>query len=72
MIFHCDMEENIETIENILLNVFKHQKSFSLFRDIPHIPMCGGREGLVCVCVCVCVSISEDCTWQIGKVPTNA
>jgi len=36
-----------------LLNVFKHQKSFSLFKNIPHIPMCGGSERFVCACVCV-------------------
>jgi len=38
------------------LNVFKHQKSFSLFKNIPHIPMCGGSERFVCVCVCVDVT----------------
>jgi len=42
----------IKTIENILLNVFKHQKYFSLFKNIPHIPMCGGSERFVCACVC--------------------
>jgi len=43
------------------LNVFKHQKSFSLFKNIPHIPMCGGSERFVCACsMCWCNSPGQD------------
>jgi len=61
----------IKTIENILLNVFKHQKSFSLFRNIPHIPMCGGSERFVRECMCWCNSPGQDSLHEHDWIPVE-